>query len=48
MEFMNRHRVSSSENPFGSLCLDNCALHLTGVAFLLLKGWKIATSHSGS
>ena len=48
MEFMNRHRVSSSENPFGYLCLDNCALHLTGVAFLLLKGWKIATSHSGT
>ena len=48
MEFMNLHRVSSSENPFGYLCLDNCALHLTVVAFLLLKGWKIATIHSGT
>ena len=38
MEFMNRHRVSSSENPFGYLWPDNCALYLTVVAFLLLKG----------
>ena len=48
MEFTNLHRVSSSENPFSYLCLDNCALHLTVVAFLLLKGWKIATIHSGT
>ena len=44
MKFMNQHRVSSSENPFGSLWLDNCALYCS----LLLKGWKIATSHSGT
>ena len=48
MKFMKRHRVPSSENPFGYLWLDNCALYLTVVAFLLLKGWKIATSHSGT
>ena len=48
MEFMNRHRVSSSENPFGYLWPDNCALYLTVVAFLLLKGQKIGTSHSGT
>ena len=32
------HRVWSSENPFDYLWPDNCALYLTVIAFLLLKG----------
>ena len=32
------HHVWSSENPFDYLWPDNCALYLTVIAFLLLKG----------